>query len=134
MNPQANVIYPSAAPLKFSMCYCPPPIQVEFSFNNRVEFSQQNIDDIMGGFADLIRRDGKFMAKFSGVKRLNIQIIKNFHFDEDRAMSAKAVEHINCKFIKEEDYANANTQHVYFTRSRKSITQISQLAYERFEF
>jgi hypothetical protein len=49
-------------------------------------------------------------------------------------MSAKAVEHINCKFIKEEDYANANTQHVYFTRSRKSITQISQLAYERFEF
>ena len=128
---QANFIYPTAF-RKFTMSYCPPPTTIDFSFNTKAEFSQQDVDDIMGAFGDLIRRDVKFMARFTGVKCLTIHIIKNFHFDDD--INIKSVEHINCKFIKDGDYSPAATQHIYFTRSRKSITQISHLTYERFEF
>ena len=135
--PQANRIYPSVnhpTPRRFEMCYCPPPTQIEFTFNMKVEFSQQDVDDIMGGFGDLIRRDTKFMAKFLGAKILKIRIIKSFHFDEGQSDGARAVEHINCKFFKDDDEYAKDTYHVYFTRSRKSITQISSLIYEKFEF
>jgi hypothetical protein len=129
-----NTILPTDDQNAFTMLYAPPPpqpIQIIFTLNRKEIFSRTDIDYIMGAFADLIRRDTKFMSKFTGIKHLNIAIVKNFHID-DQYDSIKQTEHINVQFY--EDGKKGDTHHMYFTRNRLRITQMSKCVYERFEF
>lgn len=128
-----NQILPTDDQNAFTMLYAPPPpppIQIIFTLNRKEMFSRTDIDYIMGAFADLIRRDTKFMSRFVGVKHLNIAIVKNFHIEDSE--SAKQTVHINAQF--HEDGKKGETYHIYFTRNRLRITQISKFVYERFEF
>ena len=110
----------------------PKPVNVEFSFNYKQMFSQKDIDDIMYGFQGLITRSQQFMEDhFKGATTAKIHIIKNFHYDEPENIKPNDTEHINCRFISDEK--PSVTTHVYFSKKRTKITQMSKLQFTKYE-
>ena len=123
---------------EFSLIYMPPPpspIEVLFTLNKRERWAQQDIDCIMTAFHHFIYRTTKFMDRFKGAKKVLIGIVKGFHFDEpdQHKRQPNHCEHINV-FIDIDGVRGAITHHVYFTKNRTAITQMSQLTYEKFDF
>ena len=140
-----NPIMPTAQPGVFVLHYVPPPpvpLLVKFSLNRNTQFTKLEIDDIMNAFHHLIYRpDRKFISQFDGKRKLNIRILKNFHYsDDDEDRSEKSTQHINVKFIPDEDEMEVadifaiQTHHVYFTRNQKMITGMSKMDNTSYKF
>ena len=146
-QPVENVIMPTGKFGEFSLHYIPlppppppppTPISVSITLNRKEPFSQENIGNIMNALHHLIYRpDRKFMKQFEGkTKILNIQVIKNFHYDEDTYVAEDTkthTEHINLRFITDGD-EKGSCFHAYFTRNRKHIVCMSNISYTQYNF
>ena len=98
----------------------------------------------MKAFHHLIYRpDRKFISQYDGKRKLTIRILKSFHYSEDEDRSEKSVEHINVKFIPDDDddiddratiIGSIPTHHVYFTRNHKMITYMSKMENISYKF
>jgi hypothetical protein len=140
-----NPIMPTALAGVFVLNYAPPPpvpLLIEFTLNRNTPFKKTEIDDIMNAFHHLIYRpDRKFISQFDGKRKLNIRILKNFHYsDDDEERCEKTTQHINVKFIPDEDKMEMTeilaspTHHVYFTRNHKMITCMSKMENMSYKF
>ena len=135
-----NPIMPTIRYGEFYLQYVPPPpqpIDISITLNKKELFTQDDITNIMNALHDLIYRpERKFMKQFDGKTRLNIQVIKNYHYDIDSYDSADPkthTEHINIKFITDNDEKPA-CFHAYFTRNRKNIVSMSQIQFTLYNF
>ncbi len=90
----------------------------------------------------IYRPDRKFISQYDGKRKLTIRVLKSFHYSEDEELYEKATEHINVKFIPDEDdiddkktiMRSIPTHHVYFTRNHKMITYMSKMETTSYKF
>jgi hypothetical protein len=139
--PAENKIMPTGKRGEFFLHYTPPPpppLDIFITLNKKEPFTEEDISNIMNALHHLIYRpDRKFVKQYEGKTRtLNIQVIKNFHYDMDNYCPTDPkthTEHINIKFITDSEEKGI-CFHAYFTRNRKAIISMSQISYTQYNF